>query len=65
VLNANKEEEPVDKIEVTPVLDKVSSVEVKKAMDKIIRFLYEQEEEFGEVSNELKVLRGYVNELKF
>jgi hypothetical protein len=59
ILNANKDEEPMaDETEVIPVLKKVSPVEAKKATDKIIRFLYEQEEEFGEVNNELKVLRG-------
>ncbi|CAI2180986.1 11289_t:CDS:1, partial [Funneliformis geosporum] len=41
VLNVNKEEEPItDEIEFTSVLEKVSSVEAKKAIDKIIRFLY-------------------------
>ena len=58
VLNANKEEEPIiDKIEFTSVLEKVSSVEAKKVIDKIVRFLYEQEVEFSEVSNELKILK--------
>jgi len=44
ILNANKEkeEEPIaDEIEFMPVLEKVSPVEAKKAMDKVIRFLYQ------------------------
>jgi len=65
VLNANKEEEPItDEIEFTPVLEKVSSVEAKKAIDKIIRFLYEQEAEFGEVSDELKILKRLDKRIK-
>ncbi|CAG8689670.1 9908_t:CDS:2, partial [Funneliformis mosseae] len=50
ILNANKEKEKepmADKIEIAPVLKKVSPVEAKKAIYKIIRFLYEQEVEFG------------------
>jgi hypothetical protein len=67
ILNANKEkeEEPMaDEFEFTPVLEKVSPVEAKKAMDKIIRFLYEQEVEFGEVSDELKILKRLDKRIK-
>jgi hypothetical protein len=61
----NKEEEPIaDEIEFTPVLEKVSPEEAKKAMDKITRFLYEQEEEFGEVSDELKILKRLDKRIK-
>ncbi|CAB4388719.1 unnamed protein product [Rhizophagus irregularis] len=60
ILNADKDEEPVvDEIdEMIPELEKVSPIEAKNAVDKIMRFLYEQETEFGEVSNELKILKG-------
>ncbi|CAB4430574.1 unnamed protein product [Rhizophagus irregularis] len=66
ILNANKEEEPIaDGIdEIILVLEKVSPVEAKKAMDKIIRFLYEQEAEFGEVSDELKILKELQRRIK-
>src|SRR3989337_2224660 len=65
ILNTNKEEEPItDEIEFTPVLEKVSSVEAKKAIDKIIRFLYEQEVEFGEVNDELKILKRLDKRIK-
>ncbi|PKC73358.1 hypothetical protein RhiirA1_389013 [Rhizophagus irregularis] len=59
ILNANKEEKPIaDGIdEIIPVLEKISPVEAKKTIDKIIRFLYEQEVEFGKVSDELKILK--------
>ena len=33
-------------------------------MDKIIRFLYEQEAEFGEVSDELKILKELQRRIK-
>lgn len=58
VLNTNKEGGNVaDEIEITPILEKVSPAEVEKAIDKTIRFLYEQGSEFGEVNEELKGLR--------
>lgn len=53
----NKEEDMMDEIDFTPILEKVSLIEVEEAIDKIMRFLYEQESEFGEVSEELKILR--------
>ncbi|CAI2167022.1 125_t:CDS:2 [Funneliformis geosporum] len=57
VLNLNKKEESIaDKIEFTPVLEKASPEEAKKAMDKITRFLYEQEKEFGDELKNLKRL---------
>ena len=59
VLNANKEEENeeknVDETEFIP--EKVSPAKAEKSIDEIIRFLYEQESEFGEVNEELKALR--------
>ncbi|CAB5355535.1 unnamed protein product [Rhizophagus irregularis] len=66
ILNADKEEEPVvDEIdEMIPELEKVSPIEAKNAVDKIMRFLYEQETEFGEVSNELKILKGLHKRIK-
>ena|SRR6266487_1933156 len=65
ILNVDREEEHVmDEIEFVPVLEKVSPVEAENAVDKIIRFLYEQEAEFGEVSNELKNLKGLHRRIK-
>ena len=59
VLNANKEEKNMadDKTDLTPILEKVSPAEADKSIDKIIRFLYEQEPEFGEVNEELRILK--------
>jgi hypothetical protein len=57
ILNVNKEEDNIEDEDLTPVLEKVSPVEADKAIDKTIRFLYEQESEFGEVSEELKILK--------
>ena len=57
VLNTNKEGENMDEIEFIPILEKVSPTEAEKFISETIRFLYEQEREFGEVSEELKVLR--------
>ncbi|CAB5386425.1 unnamed protein product [Rhizophagus irregularis] len=66
ILNADKEEEPVvnEIDEMIPELEKVSPIEAKNAVDKIMRFLYEQETEFGEVSNELKILKGLHKRIK-
>ncbi|CAI2178330.1 20303_t:CDS:2, partial [Funneliformis geosporum] len=47
-----------------PVLEKVSLVEAENAVDKIIRFLYEQAAKFGKVSNELKNLKGLHRRIK-
>ena len=47
-MNADKEEEiPTDKNESIPILEKVSLKEAEKSINNIIRFLYEQESEFG------------------
>jgi len=54
----------MDEIEFVPVLEKVSPVEAEKAVDKITRFLYEQEVAFGEVNNELKILKGLHRRIK-
>ncbi|CAI2187518.1 18878_t:CDS:2, partial [Funneliformis geosporum] len=48
VLNTNKEEENVDETEFMP--EKISPAKVEKSIDEIIRFLYKQESEFGEVN---------------
>ncbi len=65
VLNANKKEEPIiDEIKFMPVLEKVSSVKAKKAIDKIIRFLYKQEVKFDKVSDELKILKRLSKRIK-
>jgi hypothetical protein len=63
VLNANKEEKNINEIELfTP--EKVSLAEAKKSIDETIRFLYEQGPEFGEVDEELKVLRRLHKQVK-
>jgi hypothetical protein len=65
VLNADKEEEIViDENEFTPILEKVSLKEAEKAIDNITRFLYEQEPEFGEVNEELRILKGLHKRVK-
>jgi len=47
----------MNEIDFIPILKKVSLMKTKKAVDKTMRFLYEHESEFGEVSKELKILR--------
>ena len=65
IRNVNREEESImDDTEFTPILEKVSPTEAEKAIDKILRFLYEQEPEFGEVNEELKVLRRLHKQVK-
>ena len=54
----------MDEVEFTPVLKKVSSAEAEKFIDETMRFLYEQEPEFGEVSEELKVLKRLHKQVK-
>ena len=57
IRNANKEEECLDETDFIPILQKVSLTEAEIAIDKTIRFLYEQESEFGNVNEELRILR--------
>jgi hypothetical protein len=65
VLNADKEEEfVIDENESTPILEKVSLKEAEKAIDNITRFLYEQGPEFGEVNEELRILKGLHKRVK-
>ena len=65
ILNADKEEDHMmDEIDFTPILEKVSLMEAEEAVDKTMRFLYEQESEFGEVSEELKILRRLYKQVK-
>ena len=54
----------MDEIEFVPVLEKVSPVEAEKAVNKITRFLYKQEVAFGEVNNELKILKGLHRQIR-
>src|SRR2546421_7716684 len=61
ILNADKEEEHINEIEIT---HKVSPVEAEKAISKTMKFLYEQGPEFGEVNEDLKVLRKLHNQVK-
>ena len=57
VTDENKEEnEPVNSEVIE--LEKVSSNEAKKAVNTILRFLLEQEAEFGEVKDEVRILRS-------
>ncbi|CAG8515196.1 16231_t:CDS:2 [Funneliformis mosseae] len=59
ILNVDREEEHImDKIEFVLILEKVSLVEAENAIDKIIRFLYEQEVEFGKQDN----IQDYFND---
>jgi hypothetical protein len=65
ILNADKEEELlIDEDESLPVLEKVSLAEADDAANKMMRFLYEQGPEFGDVNNELKVLKGLHKRIK-
>ena len=54
----------IDKDESTPILEKVSLTEVEDAANKMMRFLNEQGPEFGDVNEELKVLRGLRKRIK-
>ncbi|GES88099.1 tigger transposable element-derived protein 6-like [Rhizophagus clarus] len=65
VLNADKEEEMViNNDEFVPILEKVSLKKAEKSMDNMIRFLYEQGPEFGEVNDELRILKGLHKRVK-
>ena len=62
ILNADKDDEQqTDEIEFIP---KVSPAEAQKAISKTMKFLYEQGPEFGEVNEELKVLRRLHKQVK-
>lgn len=41
----------------TKIVKKVSNSEAESAIDMILRFLYEQDDEFGEIKDDVKVLR--------
>ncbi|CAB4485162.1 unnamed protein product [Rhizophagus irregularis] len=62
IQNADKEEE--DMMDETPISEKVSPTDAEKAIDKTIKFLYEQGLEFGDVNEELKVLRKLNKKVK-
>ncbi|CAB4442652.1 unnamed protein product [Rhizophagus irregularis] len=65
IRNAIREEENVvDKIELTHIMEKVSPIKVEKTIDKTIGFLYEQGPEFGKVNEELKILRRLYKKVK-
>ncbi|CAB4407659.1 unnamed protein product [Rhizophagus irregularis] len=65
IRNADKEEEDmIDETEFTPISEKVSPTDAEKAIDKTIKFLYEQGPEFGDVNEELKVLRKLHKKVK-
>ena len=65
ILNTDKEEERItDEDESIPILEKISLTEAENAADKMMRFLYEQEPEFGEVNEKLKVLKGLHKRVK-
>ena len=52
------------KNESIPILEKVSLKEAEKSINNITRFLYEQESEFGEVNEELRILKGLHKRVK-
>ncbi|CAG8725206.1 4429_t:CDS:2, partial [Funneliformis mosseae] len=58
----NYDTDMMDEDEFIPILEKVSLIEAENAADKIIRFLYEQEPEFGEVNEELEIHKDYKSE---
>ncbi|CAB4387360.1 unnamed protein product [Rhizophagus irregularis] len=65
ILNADKEEEiVVEENESMPIMEKVSLKEAEKAVNNITQFLYEQGSEFGDVNNELKILKGLHKRIK-
>jgi hypothetical protein len=65
VLNADKEEEIArDKDEPEPILEKVSLKEAEKSINNLTRFLYEQELGFGEVNEELRILKSLHKRVK-
>ena len=53
-----------DEDDTTPILEKVSLTEAENATNKMIRFLYKQEPEFGEVNEELRVLKELHKRIK-
>ncbi|CAB4410662.1 unnamed protein product [Rhizophagus irregularis] len=65
ILNADKEEEiVVEENELMPIMEKVSLKEAEKAVNNITQFLYEQGSEFGDVNDELKILKGLHKRIK-
>ncbi|EXX67936.1 Pdc2p [Rhizophagus irregularis DAOM 197198w] len=65
ILNADKEEEiVVEENESMPIMEKVSLKEAEKAVNNITQFLYEQGSEFGDVNDELKILKGLHKRIK-
>ncbi|UZO14018.1 uncharacterized protein OCT59_005489 [Rhizophagus irregularis] len=50
----------MDETEFTPISEKVSPIDAEKAIDKTIKFLYEQGPEFGDVNEELRKLHKKV-----
>jgi hypothetical protein len=65
VLNADKEEEIIiNDDEFVPIFEKVSLKEAEKSVDNMIRFLYEQGPEFGEVNEEIRILKGLHKRVK-
>ncbi|PKY60479.1 hypothetical protein RhiirA4_484223 [Rhizophagus irregularis] len=60
-----EEEDMMDKAKFTPISEKVSPTDAEKAIDKTIKFLYEQGLEFGDVNEELlKILRKLHKKVK-
>ena len=45
-------------------MEKVSLKEAEKAVDNVTKFLYEQGPEFGEVNEELRILKGLHKHVK-
>ncbi|RGB25115.1 hypothetical protein C1646_772185 [Rhizophagus diaphanus] len=64
MLEDKEEEDMIDETEFTPISEKVNPTNAEKAIDKTIKFLYEQGPEFGDVNKELKVLRKLHKKVK-
>jgi hypothetical protein len=54
----------VDENESMPIMEKVSLKEAEKAVNNITQFLYEQGSEFGDVNNEIRILKGLHKRIK-
>ena len=54
----------MNEIDFIPILEKVNLMEAEETVDKTMRFLYEQELEFGKVSEKLKILRKLYKRIK-
>ncbi|CAG8709997.1 16320_t:CDS:2 [Funneliformis mosseae] len=58
----NEKDEPVD--EIVKEVEKVTLTEAEMCIDKTLEFLYEQGLEFGEINEEIKILRNLHKRVK-